>query len=176
MIEDRDEWDVGDTLRRAREARESGRLWKAKEILGGCIGAHPYNPAVYEEYGVTLLSMGDDLNAGRFLFLCGSDRPEYDGPIQLFLGRFAGSPRHLYSTFPARAKLPQLDLYPSSVERALRAHGVKPRPTRRSHHKLKSQDPGFLTVAGGVMLLLVLLASLVVGFYTLVDLLFGLAF
>jgi hypothetical protein len=40
------------------QAIDSGRLWRAKEILSGRIGTLPFNAELYEQFGALLLRMG----------------------------------------------------------------------------------------------------------------------
>lgn len=46
----------------------------------GSVGSGSFDPVLYEQLGQALLRMGDDVQAGRFLFLSGVRRPEYRRP------------------------------------------------------------------------------------------------
>jgi len=110
------------------EALAEGRLWRAKEILTGRIGSGLYEPDVCEQLGLLLLRMGDDLQAGKFLFLSGERRPEYDAPIELFVRRYARASRHSFvATFPAAVRRTLWSQLPPRVQRDLVAAGVEPR-------------------------------------------------
>lgn len=111
------------TIERARAEIDRGRLWRAKEILQGSIRTLGYNLELYEEYGKLLLRMGDLPEAGRFLFLSGRRRPEYDEPIQLYLAKCGQSPARLFRSFPQKARLIVLATYPDTVENDLRQRG-----------------------------------------------------
>lgn len=70
----------------ARSVPENLPLWRQRDILAGRMSSMPFDVGLCEQLGLTLLRMGDDPAAGRFLFLCG--KPEaYQAPIELFLSR-----------------------------------------------------------------------------------------
>jgi tetratricopeptide (TPR) repeat protein len=123
--------DKTDYVARAGKALAEGKLWKAKEILQGNVAATKFDPALYEQYGLVLLEMGDLVEAGKYLFLAGKSKPEHIKAIDLYLSRHA---RHgwqnIYGTFPARAKLLDLSEYPESVAHELRRLGY-PEEERR---------------------------------------------
>jgi hypothetical protein len=124
-----------DFLVRARSEIGEGRLWRAKEILGGNLPARGYDLTLYEEYGVLLAQMGDAVEAGRFLFLSGAQKPEYREPVQLYLRRFgANGWTQLVGSFPAAAKLSALSDYPESVQTELRRLG---RPEQLSMDEMR---------------------------------------
>jgi hypothetical protein len=120
-------------FRRVDEEISSGRVWRAKEMLDGYVRSAAFDPVIYERYGQILLLMQDKLNAGRFLFLSGVSRKEYEEPIALFMARYARQPQQLYAALPARAKLSTLEAYPESVAAELGRLGIRLKPTRRSH-------------------------------------------
>lgn len=114
------------TIERSRKAWSEGKLWRAKEILQGRVASQPFDPRIMEEYGSVLLEMGDDLEAGRYLFLSGARAPEYEAPIALYLSRFASSTAiHLHASFPAEARKVRIEELPASVAEELRARGFK---------------------------------------------------
>ncbi|HJX27714.1 MAG TPA: hypothetical protein VJ885_07345 [Thermoanaerobaculia bacterium] len=110
-----------------RAALDRGELWRAKEILQGRIGGGPYDPLLYEQYGAVLLEMRDLREAGKYLFLGGSWRPEYQPAIALFLDRHRGG-RSLLGTFPARSREIPRDRFPEPVRAELIARGVPEQP------------------------------------------------
>ena len=111
------------TIERARAEAARGNLWRAKEILQGSLRSFEYNLELYEEYGRVLLLMGDLPAAGKFLFLSGARKPEYDDAIGLYLRKHQGSPAQLFDSFPRKARLVVLSTYPDVVERELRNLG-----------------------------------------------------
>lgn len=114
------------TLERAQDEIAKGRLWRAKDILAGGIGSHPYEASLYLAYGELLLQMGDLRQAGRFLFLSGSKKTEHHQAIDLFLSQFkSGHKNELYAAFPARARLSKLSDYPQRVADELRKKGFE---------------------------------------------------
>jgi hypothetical protein len=112
---------------RTRAASEvaSGRLWRAKELLRAAAAQSDYDADLYEQFGTVLLAMGDNLEAGRWLFLSGRRDAEYEPAIALFLERHS---RHggvrLYASFPAGARLGGPSHYPPPLCDELRELGV----------------------------------------------------
>ncbi len=114
------------TLERARAALEEGTLWRAKEILQGNISSHGYDPEIFECYGQVLLRMGDDIEAGKYLFLSGVRDKEYLDAINKYLKRFKNtSIADLHSNFPSSIRRIQLEELPPVVFECLREKGFK---------------------------------------------------
>ena len=114
---------------RLTEALAAGHLWRAKEILGGRVGSQPYTPELYEQFGLLLLRMGDDLQAGKFLFLSGLRHPEYQAAIDLYIQRFSSAGwQSLLSTFPSAVRRASWSDLPALVRQELVQAGVPPRP------------------------------------------------
>jgi hypothetical protein len=110
-------------------ALAAGQLWRAKEILAGRVRACPFAPGLYEQFGQLLLKMGDDLLAGKFLFLSGVRRSEYTGPIALYLGRYSRSSwQGLLASFPTAVRRACWTDLPATVRADLRAAGVPEQP------------------------------------------------
>lgn len=116
---------------RVREALDRGELWRAKEILQGRIGSSPYDPTLYEQYGAVLLAMRDLREAGKYLFLSGNRRSEYEPAITLYLHQHRDG-RSLLGTFPARAREIPRDRFPEPVRAELLARGVPETPFQPS--------------------------------------------
>jgi hypothetical protein len=152
------------TIEKARAEVARGRLWRAKELLQGSLGNFGYNLELYEEYGSVLMQMGDLPAAGKFLFLSGVRRTEYDEPIALYLKRHKGSPAQLFSSFPRKARLTVLATYPKAVESDLRQLGFPNNlslfpgaiPWHGASHEGK--DVGYF----GLVVLLTILAAILV--------------
>ena len=138
----------------------AGQLWRAKEILAGRIGSGPFDAATYEEYGTLLLRMGDDLQAGRYLFLCGQRRPEYQAAIDLFVSRFGRAGwRSLVAAFPAAAKRCSWAALPTRVREELRAAGMPARAEGRVLAKtLRSYPTGGPSWVGCLIVVLAVIA------------------
>jgi hypothetical protein len=109
-----------DIWTRVNSEVQAGRLWRAKEILQGSIRSK-YDPRVFERYGQILLLMRDNVEAGKYLFLSGSRKPEYEEAITLFTKRFGAS---LYFTFPRSARFAVPEKYPAAVVEDLGQLGV----------------------------------------------------
>jgi hypothetical protein len=106
-------------------ALDAGQLWRAKEILAGRIGSAEFSPELCERFGQLLLRMGDDLQAGKYLFLSGVRRPEYESAIRLFLRRYSRAGwQSLLGSFPAAARCAVWADMPQTVRNELRDAGV----------------------------------------------------
>src|SRR5437588_10799902 len=105
-----DPWD------RAVRELDAGRLWRAKEILQGAVGTSGYEPGLYERYGQVLLRMGDNVEAGKYLFLSRVQNAGYEGAITLFVNRYKlkNSAQPIF-TFPVPAHYGRLHTYQSLV-------------------------------------------------------------
>jgi hypothetical protein len=113
-------------IQRAQEQIQQGKLWRAKDILGGSLSNYPFTPEIYRAYGDLLLQMGDLREAGRFLFLSGTREPNYSDAIAIFLSQFENANKNnLYSAFPSRARLGKLSDYPAAVADELKKRGFQ---------------------------------------------------
>ncbi len=67
-------------VRQAREAREAGQLWKARDVLVGYVeGARDTDALV--ELGEVLFEMGDLPRAGAVWFAAGAKGPDVDAAV-----------------------------------------------------------------------------------------------
>ena len=138
-----------------------GNLWRAKEILQGSIPNAGYDRDLFERLGTVLLIMGDLPEAGRFLFLSGRRKPEYEQAIGIFLKKYGKNWSGLLQTFPRVARLSKLSGYPEVVRRELEQLGVpgvlkkEPIFSSRYSETLKSKVIAWLVVCSilAVMLL-----------------------
>ena len=104
------------------KAIANGHLWRAKEIPSGRIGSLPFDADLYEQFGTLLLRMGDDVQAGRFLFLSGKREPAYLPAIDLFLRKHVrGGRGDLFAAFPARVRRRTWSDLPAQVQHDLQA-------------------------------------------------------
>ena len=120
----------------ARDAIEQGKLWRAKEVLSGRLGTFGYSTERYEQYGYVLLRMQDLPEAGRFLFLSGARRAEYEPAIEAFLHRHARNPRALLAAFPKSARSCTLAELPATVAEELRKLGIVELPARATRQEV----------------------------------------
>ena len=143
------------------EALAAGKLWRAKEILSGRIASQPFSPDLYEQFGALLLRMGDDLAAGKFLFLSGVRRPEYDTAIQLFVSRQSrGGWRSLVASFPNRARRCAATDLPQVVQEELAALSVPPRPAGEPLIITLEKTAPHRTSGRGCLLMLLVVAAI----------------
>lgn len=104
----------------------AGRRWKARELFQGRIGSEWPGPAACERYGVLLAELEDRVEAGKFLFLSGVRRPEYEDHISLFLSRHGRSgPRNLAAQFPKSFRRQRFVDLPAQLQTELIALGVR---------------------------------------------------
>jgi hypothetical protein len=111
-------------LERAELEISNGNLWRAKEILQGSVGHSGYKVEIYEKLGVVLLEMRDLAEAGKYLFLSGVKKIDYEEAIGIFLQKYQGKPHDLFRTFPRSAKLSKISEYPKVVADELRELGL----------------------------------------------------
>lgn len=159
-------------LEKAEREIENGRLWRAKEILQGSIAHAKYNSDVFEKLGQVLLRMGDLPDAGKYLFLSGARKADYEPAIEIFLQKHR-DPYDLFRTFPRSARLRQFAEYPPQLADELRRLGFK--------EPLKKNDRGVVSPKVGsdrfpififLSILLGLLALLILGVVKLVEIIF----
>jgi len=111
-------------LRRAEREISNGRLWRAREILENTLGHSGYKAEIYEKLGTVLLEMKDLAQAGKYLFLSGVSKPEYQEAVGIFFEKYENKPRNLFHSFPRSAKLRKISEYPESVADKLRELGL----------------------------------------------------
>ena len=152
-----------------------GNLWKAKEILQGNVGHAGYKPEIYEQLGNVLLEMSDLADAGKFLFLCGVRKPNYEEAIGIFLHRYETSGDKLFNSFPCSAKLASLNEYPESVAEKLRGLGL-PEVLRDKSGDLnlhpernRNDTPIFIVL---IVILLLIVVLIILGVVKLLEILF----
>lgn len=156
------------TFDKVQKAMSEGCLWRAKEILQGTIGSScGYDIDIYERYGQVLLQMGDQIEAGKYLFLCGQREPEYEQPIELYLKRFSkDNLQILYSTFPKAARLEHIKDYPEQVQKYIIDRGYTNKALKNYCHKrnLELKQTFFSKVCSrifGFILMLILIAFII---------------
>jgi hypothetical protein len=159
------------TIDRALAEIEKGRLWRAKDILGGSLSNVGYDLDHYACYGNLLLQMGDIREAGRFIFLSGNRESKYQEAISVYLAQFrGGNSSQIYSSFPVKARMRKLSEYPDAVSDELRRLGfdeviVHPNAPIQQQSSSERFKIGCLIV---VMVLLLIL--FVIGFFAAVFL------
>jgi len=131
-----------DLYERADAAIAAGKLWRAREILQGNIPLHGYDRHLFERHGQVLLRLGDAMEAGKYLFLSGERRPEYEEAISIFLARHGrrGS-RQVIAEFPLVARLKHVSEYPEAVRRTLDELGVEDAPGRAASSPAHAPRP-----------------------------------
>lgn len=113
-----------DVLERAENEISNGNLWRAKELLHRSVGHSDYKIEIYEKLGNVLLQMNDLVEAGKYLFLSGVRKPEYEKAIRIFLQKYEGKPYNLFHPFPRSAKLSKISEYPQTVADKLQELGL----------------------------------------------------
>jgi len=135
----------------ARQFLAAGHFREAMTILSGAVYGAGYDPDYFELFGTALLGCGEIENAGRFLFLSGQRRPDYEMPITIFIDRNHDPHnfRQLHSHFPQRVRdIWRLTKFPDIVHRDLQALGfpediqqfyTAQRDARRARRNAKNQ-------------------------------------
>lgn len=105
----------------------AGRLPEARGTLESALPWAGYDPDLFEQYGRVLLTVGEVIEAGRWLFVSGRREPEYEHAIGAYLGkRGRRGGRRLYNSFPPQAKLGPPNKYPPPLCHELKALDVPP--------------------------------------------------
>ena len=151
----------------AEKEAAAGNLWRAREILRGSIRNAGYNSDLFEQLGSVCLLMGDLPEAGRYLFLSGRAKPEYEKAVEIFLRRYGKNWRTLWQTFPHRAKLSTLTEYPDVVGRQLRNFGFP--EVLKSEVISNSRDPEVTQSIVVWLIVVSILALLVLGIIKVVE-------
>ncbi len=79
-----------DVIKTAEKEIADGNLWRANEILHRAVGHSGYKIEIYEKLGNVLLQMSDLAEAGKYLFLSGVRKPEYEKAIGIFRQKYEG--------------------------------------------------------------------------------------
>jgi len=158
-------------------ALSDGNLGGAREILSGRVKSSPFRTQLYEQFGVVLLQIGDYSEAGKFLFLSGVRRPEYDAAITLFVRRYSRAGwQSLVESFPRRVKRGTWRALPANVRAALEANGA-PRQndgqyifkTLRAHPVARLSCWGLLLLSLAILLTGLLVSVVVAYLYVLAE-------
>ena len=130
---------VTEIIARADAELSAGRPWRAKEILRGGISGR-MEPAILERYGRLLDSLGERVEAGKYLFLSGARLPEYAEAIALFKARTAKLRESaLASQFPSALRRLRFDELPATLQRDLRELGVAEKAFGRQPRRTRAE-------------------------------------
>ncbi len=151
-------------VRRAEAERAAGRIWRAKEILRGSIGSGRVEPVVLEAYGRLLESLGERVEAGRYLFASGVREPEYEETIALFKSRCSDR-RCALSRLPAALRRKGAAGLPATVLAELTAMNLPHRPAARGGGAgpVKASPPNGLKAAGCLLAGTIAIIGTIVG-------------
>jgi hypothetical protein len=142
-------------------ALAAGKFGRAREILASRMGTDPFNPTTAEQLGSLLLNMGDDIQAGRYLFVSGVRKPEYQPSIDTFLRRHSRHGwRNLLAALPATVKRCAWSEIPSVVREELRQAGVPQRPAAETLKGTISKAPAGRLEWVGCLVVLAILAGI----------------
>ena len=90
-------------VRQAREAREAGQLWKARDVLEGYVeGAQDADALV--ELGEVLFEMGDLPRAGSVWFAAGAKGPDVDASVAAWREQAHDDFAVMWAGLPASAR------------------------------------------------------------------------
>jgi len=110
----------------ARKLLSEHNFEAALKILAGSAYGAGYDHDYFELMGMALLGCGHYKNAGRFLFLSGQRKSEYEKAIVLFLScnHDPNNFRQLHSQFPKRVKtMWKISKFPKQVYKELKKLG-----------------------------------------------------
>ena len=117
---------IESTIERARAEIESGRLWRAKEILASSLATYGFSRAINLAYADVLYSLGDRLDAGKYYLLSVDEPNQVQRPaVQLFLDRYRKDDwQQLVSRFPASARTVNVAALPNALANHLLVLGA----------------------------------------------------
>ena len=130
---------------RAEAEEAAGRSWRAKEILGGCVGTLDYGVSheLLGAYGALLDRLGDRYQAGKYLFLAGSADPDHQDAIRVYLRRNRNvAANDLVAQFPAALRHQGLGNLPETVISELQRRGVAASELQRTEPRPDVVLPG----------------------------------
>jgi len=131
---------VESLLSRVDAQIQAGQPWSAKELLRGAIGSGRVEAQILERFGQVLESLGDRIEAGKYLFLSGARRPEYTASIGLFLRRHSRSgPKSIVAQFPSTIRRRPLHQLPEGVIGELANLGIDAGMFNRSRMRSTSE-------------------------------------
>ncbi len=161
-------------LRRAEREISNGRLWRAREILENSLGHSGYKAEIYEKLGTILLEMQDLAQAGKYLFLSGVSKPEYQEAVGIFFQKYENKPRNLFRSFPRSAKLRKISEYPKSVADKLRELGLPEMPEDENGNTFihPDHDENRLLKIGCFLIAFVIVALVILGIVKLLEIVF----
>ena len=154
-------------LAKADAETRAGRPWRAKEILGGAIASGCTDAAVFEWYGQLLESLGDRVEAGKYLYLSGARSDAYSETIALFIARHAKRRgKDLVAQLPSAVRRQSFAALPAAVQEDLRRIGVDPACFGPARNVVASATPwrNRLTTTGLMVVAVAFLIAIVVGF------------
>ena len=104
----------------------AGRAWRAKEIVGSSLSQAWLHPEVVERYGQLLLTLGDEMEAGKYLWLSGVRTAAYEPAIALFLHRHRRHGRAaLLGQLPRSFRRLAFNQLPTELRRELSSLGIR---------------------------------------------------
>lgn len=150
-------------------ALDNGEIWRAKEILRSYIKI-TYDPDIYKSYGEILYDLQDYEEAGKYLFMAGENPSgKYAKAITLFLKRHERAEiEQFLSNFPKRFVSEPFEHYPERVRFYLSNRGYEKKLQDIQEKCKDDQIPFWLRIIGVMAILLVFL-SMIVGFVTIVN-------
>ena len=120
-----------------------GRLWRAKEIVQGCLRDARYDAGVFRRYGEVLAAMHDDDEAGRYFLLAGVTEGEAGRLARAFLARRAGTDiAPLWVAMPAAARRLVAPTFPDGTRALLVEAGFDARAIDELARKLAASATG----------------------------------
>jgi hypothetical protein len=149
-------------LSRVEAHAQTGHVWRAKELLRGAIGSGQVDARVLERYGQLLESVGDRIEAGKYLFLSGVRQPDYQPSIHLFLNRYSRSgPKSLVAQFPSRIRCRPLNELPPQVVAELAEFGVTASSFTQRRKRLVSKPGPWARWAIGAAVLAIVVSFII---------------
>lgn len=128
-----------------------------------------YDPVEFEKLGAVLLLMQDTLQAGKYLFLSGSEREEYRAAIALYIQRSGTNLDTILPTLPRCVRKGVSDRFPDGVAAHLIGLGIPVLPPSSPEPELTRFNQSSWISYGCMLGVLAIFVLAALGLYSLVK-------
>jgi len=164
---------VDKTISKAQTEFEKNRKWRAKEIIASSMKQYDYDADLFSFYGEILLSMEDNLQAGKYLFFSKDSLNQQEKEaVKLFIDRhFKEEYESLSRHFPAKDY--SYHLLPNYVKLRLKEYGAEDdlfedgqRFQEIKDFKYSTDDNGSSCFFWAIFIITIMLTLFIVGIVT----------
>lgn len=159
-------------VERAKEDLTRGDHWLARQRVASYLATKGYDPELLIFLGQICYDMHDAYEAGRYWLASTAEGEHVEQAIETFIRHKGGQPGGIAAALPSFVKWAPRESYPPVVQERLRRAGIDkaiPYPPRPRTGGERRTVLGKVATVLGVLLLLFLAASLVVGAVVLIS-------